>query len=274
MANLLTKPQLTEVSQAHLAAQLYVVYNNKDYRATLATLISLVTKASVGLGNVDNTSDEEKPVSAATRLALQGKANTADAATKAELTALAQQIQGFVSQDALNTAVANLTQLINAKPTTEAMNTAITQALSPISQSLQQHQQTLDAITQSLAGGVVNSNQLDQAVQDLTQLIEQRVQTVSQNFVSNDTYTQGMTNLTQNLTGALDSLSSSTGQSIAVIQQALESMQQTLADVSDALATKLDVEGFLTAEVREKINEAVADAMAEQGAVTTGETQW
>ena len=35
-----------------------------------------ITKANIGLGNVDNTSDEDKPVSTATQNALNGKANT------------------------------------------------------------------------------------------------------------------------------------------------------------------------------------------------------
>lgn len=35
-----------------------------------------ITKANIGLGNVDNTSDENKPVSTATQTALNGKANT------------------------------------------------------------------------------------------------------------------------------------------------------------------------------------------------------
>lgn len=35
-----------------------------------------ITKENIGLGNVDNTSDEDKPVSTATQTALNGKANT------------------------------------------------------------------------------------------------------------------------------------------------------------------------------------------------------
>lgn len=35
-----------------------------------------ITKANIGLGNVDNTSDKDKPVSTATQTALNGKANT------------------------------------------------------------------------------------------------------------------------------------------------------------------------------------------------------
>ena len=41
-----------------------------------------VTKADVGLGNVDNTSDADKPVSTATQTALNLKANTADVPTE------------------------------------------------------------------------------------------------------------------------------------------------------------------------------------------------
>lgn len=39
-----------------------------------------VTKANIGLGNVDNTSDLNKPISAATQAALNGKANTSELA--------------------------------------------------------------------------------------------------------------------------------------------------------------------------------------------------
>jgi hypothetical protein len=43
-----------------------------------------VTKSQVGLGNVDNTSDENKPISTATQTALNGKENTITAGTTAQ----------------------------------------------------------------------------------------------------------------------------------------------------------------------------------------------
>ena len=43
---------------------------------TFTGTVSGVTKTHVGLGNVDNTSDANKPVSTATQTALDGKANT------------------------------------------------------------------------------------------------------------------------------------------------------------------------------------------------------
>lgn len=55
-----------------------------------------LTKSLVGLGNVDNTSDDNKPVSAATTVALNGKADktalTAGLLTKVDVTALSPKI--------------------------------------------------------------------------------------------------------------------------------------------------------------------------------------
>jgi hypothetical protein len=45
-----------------------------------------LTKAAVGLGNVDNTSDANKPVSSATQTALNGKSNTGHGHTFSEIT--------------------------------------------------------------------------------------------------------------------------------------------------------------------------------------------
>lgn len=57
-------------------------YNIKDSNSGYATesyvqdQISGITKATIGLGNVDNTSDMSKPVSTAQQTALNGKTNT------------------------------------------------------------------------------------------------------------------------------------------------------------------------------------------------------
>ena len=44
------------------------------------------TKADIGLGNVDNTSDTNKPISTATQTALDGKANTGHNHVVADIT--------------------------------------------------------------------------------------------------------------------------------------------------------------------------------------------
>jgi len=52
---------------------------------TFTGTVSGVTKTHVGLGNVDNTSDADKPVSTATQTALNGKANTSHTHNQSEL---------------------------------------------------------------------------------------------------------------------------------------------------------------------------------------------
>jgi hypothetical protein len=52
---------------------------------TFTGTVAGVTKTHVGLGNVDNTSDADKPVSTATQTALNGKANTSHTHNQSEL---------------------------------------------------------------------------------------------------------------------------------------------------------------------------------------------
>lgn len=69
-----------------------IVFNGKEYGGDVNTVTSVagkagavvLTKADVGLPNVDNTSDAAKPVSTATQAALNAKANAADVYKKTE----------------------------------------------------------------------------------------------------------------------------------------------------------------------------------------------
>lgn len=56
-----------------------------------------VTKADVGLGNVDNTSDADKPLSDATTSALAGKAATVHTHTSASITDFGEAVQDAVA---------------------------------------------------------------------------------------------------------------------------------------------------------------------------------
>lgn len=59
-----------------------------------------VTKTQVGLGNVDNTSDANKPVSSAQQTALNGKANTTHTHAQADVTGLTSLLAlGFYYAD-------------------------------------------------------------------------------------------------------------------------------------------------------------------------------
>src|SRR6056300_1447885 len=67
---------LDDVSLGQLSAREALIYDGDNW------VNDNVTKADVGLGNVDNTSDADKPVSTATQTALDAKANTADVPTE------------------------------------------------------------------------------------------------------------------------------------------------------------------------------------------------
>lgn len=73
-----------------------------------------VTKAQVGLGNVDNTSDADKPISTATQNALDLKANIADLGTAAytDSTDYATAAQGTKADSALQPGD-NVSELVN-----------------------------------------------------------------------------------------------------------------------------------------------------------------
>ena len=79
--------------------------------AALATMKAALTKADVGLSNVDNTSDANKPISTATQAALDGKASVAsvnakeNSANKSTSTSLGTSNTLFPTQNAVKTYV-------------------------------------------------------------------------------------------------------------------------------------------------------------------------
>jgi len=70
--------QLEELIEAKGSEHLVLAWDDKNYRLTLRKageyLKTLLSKEDVGLGNVDNTSDIDKPISTATQQALDNKA--------------------------------------------------------------------------------------------------------------------------------------------------------------------------------------------------------
>lgn len=65
--NLLSKENAPVLSPN---AWLYIVQDGQDFRVQASRIASLVTPASIGLGNVNNTSDQDKPISLQTQAAL------------------------------------------------------------------------------------------------------------------------------------------------------------------------------------------------------------
>jgi chromosome segregation ATPase len=78
-----------------------VAFEGRTYRIKLgniAGLIPLPTKAQIGLGNVDNTSDLAKPVSQATQTALNAKANQVHTHSENEVVGLSSSLTGLSGQ--------------------------------------------------------------------------------------------------------------------------------------------------------------------------------
>lgn len=85
---------------------------SKIYVNLLSSLLALTTKDDVGLGNVDNTSDADKPLSTAQTQALAGKASQSDLeavaqallakANQSDLDALLLAAQHFVTDTQLS----------------------------------------------------------------------------------------------------------------------------------------------------------------------------
>ena len=68
----------------------------RSWNGSVWVTLPAATKASVGLANVDNTSDANKPVSTATQTALNGKANTSHTHAVADVTGLQTALDGTV----------------------------------------------------------------------------------------------------------------------------------------------------------------------------------
>lgn len=95
------------------SAEFYVAQGGASKRAPVA----LLTKSVVGLGNVDNTSDANKPVSTATQTALDAKAPTASPTFTGTVTTpnLAVTSNEIVAGAAMAALAINVTKRLNTK---------------------------------------------------------------------------------------------------------------------------------------------------------------
>lgn len=84
--------QLDELLNVDGTEEIPIVKDGRNYRVKANRVGGNVTKASIGLGNVDNTSDADKPISTATQTALNGKANSSHAHAISEVTGLTEAL--------------------------------------------------------------------------------------------------------------------------------------------------------------------------------------
>jgi len=215
MPNLLTRTPLAAPQEL---AELYVVWDRKDYRMTLATLLSLVTKEKLGLGNVENTADADKAISTATQVELAKKADAISVPTKEAFDALAGQLQDFVSIDTLNTAVDAIVNRLNDYTTKVETNQAVSAALSPITLALSNIQSSIQA--------------QEQAIQSL--------QTAQANNITLTQLNEGLSHQADAFNQGLNTLAQATSAQITAIGNQLTAFQTVLTSFELLLNDKAD----------------------------------
>ena len=136
---------------------------NKDFSITgnlsVTGSVTGITKSSVGLGNVDNTSDLNKPVSTATQSALNLKADLASPTFTGTVSGITKSMVGLSNVD--NTSDAN-------KPVSTATQTALNLKANLASPTFTG---TVSGITKSMVGlsNVDNTSDADKPVSTATQ---------------------------------------------------------------------------------------------------------
>lgn len=244
VANLLTKQPMNE---AQLEAELYAVFDKKDYRVSLATVLALVTKASIGLDKVNNTSDAEKPVSGPVAEALAAKANIVDTVSKEAFASLAQSLSNYITIDALNESITQVNQLINSKLSSEEVSQAIADAVVPVNNavSLVANEVTgLLSRVQSLENAdlnIISREDLEEAIGLVSQSIagavsvnetqNARLGVIEQDYATKSEVASSFNGLSNSLSGQISQLS-----------QELSSMSTTISGINSVLGNKADLE--------------------------------
>ena len=250
MSNLL---QLNPLTSSPELAEVYVVYNRQDYRMTLATLVSLVTKSSLGLNNVNNTSDLDKPVSTATDLALKLKADVNNVPTIEAFNQLANSLQNYITIGQLNDAIDQVVAAFNNYTTINQVNNAISIALSPVNQSLAQlsselqvHQNRLSQLEALQQNNVTRIN-LDEAVA----VVRQESQTLINDHA-----------LSINLT-------------IGQLSGQINQINQSLIAVNNALLLKANIDHSHSIEKIDGLENFIISVIQEVGGdVSVGFNEW
>ena len=239
--------QLDELGQAYDSSQLYVVHNSQDYRISLETLLSLITKTRIGLSDVDNTKDADKPISNPTQQAITEAIS--DLVGRAEFDALVQSIQTTVDQETLDAAITNINLALNSKLNQDQTLALINQALMPVNQGLVLLEETvndaLTRITSLESHDSVTQTQLDAATAAVNQTTDLK-----------------LANISQTLSSSIQVLGQSVDSRILLLTQSMNSLSIALGNKADSahLHSVTHVENF-ELEVRRIAAEYVGDTV-------------
>lgn len=171
-SNLLEKEELSILDRL---GWLYTVSGGRDYRVSLTTLLAALNKNDVGLSNVNNTADLDKPISNEARAALEN-INTliqTTLATKEDIEGLIDQLQNYVEVAGYESKIAEIEARLTeiSSLTREEINQLISDVVTPLSTQLQLILQQ-NYITQDIF-----NLRIEQVRSDLTQNIEESIST-------------------------------------------------------------------------------------------------
>ena len=270
--------QLTALDQALDSDQFYVVRGGNDYRVSLGILLSLVNKALIGLENVDNTSDAEKPLSSAVATALSGKADKGEVVSLEAYELLLQQLQNYVTQAEINTAIDEIWQAINSRMSNAQIEAAINAAVEPFQTALTQIQTQLNELDLS---GFVTIDQVNEAISNALQALapislaladhQSRIEALESTylgFVTQSQLNQGLDTVRGEM--ALNFVT--VNGHLEGIDQALQGIGQQLSELDTRFAainhthTAAEIDGL-----QEMVDEAVEQA---PHPVSVGPNQW
>lgn len=190
-----------------------VAFNGSNYRVKSQSFAYLFTKESFGLGKVDNTSDEDKPLSKATREALSSTA------TKQEL----QDLSNIVGQKANSSHFHQLGDIQGLSQALATKSDVVHRHGIADVEGLENRFQTVDQLYRNLTDTVIPS--LNQSYQSLLTRVNGIVIPTSWTIA-------GVSGLTEALNNKANALHEHTVSQIRDFQQSVNSLIDTKLTVS------------------------------------------
>lgn len=137
-------------------AILYVIQNNQDFNITIGSLVDIVgryiNRQSLGISNVNNTSDEDKPLSAAAIEALEQKADRNNTVSMQSFNELSQLLSGKISTQTFEVQMAALVDRITPLEaiSTESITLLVNGLLESVYEAINQVSNTNTQLVQDL----------------------------------------------------------------------------------------------------------------------------
>lgn len=200
--------QLDPLLQLSGDEDVLIVSGTSNWRVKISRIVSAINKASLGLDQVDNTSDAMKPVSNPTQLALNQKANVSHTHAMGDINGLANALSD------INSNISSLSDALAQKANvghTHAMTNIVglVDALSAKADAVHQHaiadvsglQNTLNSINQTLTNKAEAMH--THALSDITGLVQAlagKANTVHQHVVADITdFAEGVSSMIQGM---------------------------------------------------------------------------